>query len=112
MSKITYATSEDISNLSGGAGMSEADKNKLDSMVIKKFVVNESNWVTTTVNGETVYKFDYAHGLGTSAINVAGINKDSGKSYGNVPFDVVNSNNITVYSFEKINGIYTIIGSK
>lgn len=112
MSKITFATNADIQNLSGGSGMSEEDKNKLDSMVIKKFIVNESNWVTTTVNGKTVYKFDYTHNLGTSAIAVTGCNKDSGKSYGNVPFDVVNSNNITVYSFEKINGIYTIIGSK
>lgn len=112
MSKITFATNADIQNLSGGAGMSEEDKNKLDSMVIKKFVVNVADWTTTTVNGEIVYKFDYTHGLSTSAINVTGINKDSGKSYGNVPFDIVNSNNITVYSFEKINGIYTIIGSK
>ena len=112
MSKITFATNEDISNLSGGAGMSEADKNKLDSMVIKKFVVNVADWTTTTVNGETVYKFDYTHGLSTSAIAVTGCNKDSGKSYGNVPFDIVNSNNITVYSLEKINGIYTIVGSK
>lgn len=112
MSKITCATNEDIQNLSGGAGMSEGDKNKLDSMVIKKFVVNVADWTTTTVNGETVYKFDYTHGLSTSAISVTGCNKDSGKSYGNVPFEVVNSNNIIVYSFEKINGIYTIIGSK
>lgn len=111
MSKITYATNEDLLT-SGGGGMSEEDKNKLDSMVIKKFIVNESNWVTTTVNGKTVYKFDYTHGLSTSAINVTGVNKDTGKSYGNVPFDVVNSNNIIVYSLEKINGIYTIIGSK
>ena len=112
MSKITCATNEDIQNLSGGAGMSEEDKNKLDSMVIKKFVVNVADWTTTTVNGDTVYKFDYTHGLSTSAISVTGCNKDSGKSYGNVPFEVVNSNNIIVYSFEKINGIYTIIGSK
>ena len=112
MSKITFATNADIQNLSGGAGMSEGDKNKLDSMVIKKFVVNVADWTTTTVNGDTVYKFDYTHGLSTSAISVTGCNKDSGKSYGNVPFEVVNSNNIIVYSFEKINGIYTIIGSK
>ena len=112
MSKITFATSEDLLTSGGGGSFPEEYKNKIDSMVIKKFVVNESNWVTTTVNGKTVYKFDYTHGLSTSAIAVTGCNKDSGKSYGNVPFDVVNSNNITVYSFEKINGIYTIIGSK
>ena len=112
MSKITFATNADIQNLSGGAGMSEEDKNKLDSMVVDNFAVNESDWVTTTINGDTVYKFDYSHNLGTSAIAVTGCNKDSGKSYGNVPFDIVNSNNITVYSLEKINGIYTIVGSK
>ena len=112
MSKITYATSEDISNLSGGTGMSEADKNKLDGMVIKTYSVSTTDWKNDTYNGSQVYSYNLLHNLGTSNVGITWIDVDTGMNLGQSNYQVVNSNTVKLYTLEKLNAKFIITASK
>ena len=112
MSKITFATNEDISNLSGGAGMSEEDKNKLDGMMIKSYSVSEADWSTDTYNGSQVYSYTLNHGLGTSNLTISYLDSDTRMNMGVASYQVIDSNSVKLYVLEKLNAKFIITASK
>ena len=112
MSKITFATNADIQNLSGGAGMSEEDKNKLDGMMIKSYSVLEADWSTDTYNGSQVYSYTLNHGLGTSNLTISYLDSDTRMNMGVASYQVIDSNSVKLYVLEKLNAKFIITASK
>ena len=112
MSKITFATNADIQNLSGGAGMSEEDKNKLDGMMIKSYSVSEAVWSTDTYNGSQVYSYTLNHGLGTSNLTISYLDSDTRMNMGVASYQVIDSNSVKLYVLEKLNAKFIITASK
>lgn len=112
MSKITFATSEDLLTSGGGGSFPEEYKNKIDGMMIKSYSVLEADWSTDTYNGSQVYSYTLNHGLGTSNLTISYLDSDTGMNIGQASYKVENSNEVKLYVLEKLNAKFIITASK
>lgn len=112
MSKITYATSEDLLTSGGGGSFPEEYKNKIDGMMIKSYSVLEADWSTDTYNGSQVYSYTLNHGLGTSNLTISYLDSDTRMNMGVASYQVIDSNSVKLYVLEKLNAKFIITASK